>query len=136
ILTGEIELMSGRVRPLIRPRPAKEIVSGTRLDPDEVAETEALIGFVVTCRNYAGELAINEVTQRVFSELQKSLDFGTQALLDQLRQSSGAERSFRQSQIDAAVRFCVKVFGDEYASQIAKAAEVAVQAERKAATRA
>ena len=85
ILTAEIELMPGRVRRLIRPRPSKEIVSGSRLDADEVAETEALIGFVAACRNYASELAINEVTQRTFNELQQFLDTGTRTLLDALR---------------------------------------------------
>jgi hypothetical protein len=134
ILTAEIELMSGRVRRLMRLRPAKDIVPGSVLDPDEVADTEAMVGFVVTCRNYAGELAINEVTQRIFSELQQSLDAGTRALLDALRQAEGGERSFRQSQVDAAVRFCGKVFGQEYANLLAKAA--ASQVERKAAARA
>jgi hypothetical protein len=137
VLTGEIELMPGRVRRLIRPRPSKEIVSGSRLDADEVAETEALIGFVAACRNYASELAINEVTQRTFNELQQFLDTGTRTLLDALRVASGGERPFRQSQVDAAVKFCAKVFGQEYASLLAKAAEVASHDhERKAPARA
>jgi len=137
ILTAEIELMPGRVRRLIRPRPAKEIVTGSKLDADEVTETEALIGFVATCRNYASELAINEVTQRTFSELQQFLESGTRTLLDTLRGASDSGRAFRQSQIDAAVRFCAKVFGQEYASLLAKAAEVASHDhERKVATRA
>jgi hypothetical protein len=126
--------MPGRVRRLIRPRPSKEIMSGSKLDADEVAETEALIGFVVACRNYASELAVNEVTQRTFNELQQFLDSGTRTLLDALRAATGGERSFRQSQFDAAVRFCAKVFGQEYASVLAKAAEVASHDhERKAA---
>ena len=116
LLTAEIELMPGRVRRLMRPRPAKDIVPGSELDADEVAETEALIGFVATCRNYASELAVNEVTQRTFTELQQMLDTGTRTLLDALRSASDAERPFRQSQVDAAVRFCAKVFGQEYAS--------------------
>jgi hypothetical protein len=137
ILTAEIELMPGRVRRLIRPRPAKEIVAGSQLDADEVTDTEALIGFVATCRNYASELAINEVTQRTFSELQQFLESGTRTLLDTLRGASGSDRPFRQSQVDAAVRFCAKVFGQEYASLLAKAAEVASHDhERKVATRA
>jgi hypothetical protein len=137
VLTAEIELMPGRVRRLIRPRPSKEIASGSRLDADEVAETEALIGFVAACRNYAGELAINEVTQRTFNELQQFLDGGTPTLLDALRGASGGERPFRQSQVDAAVRFCAKVFGREYASLLTKAAEVASHDhERKAPARA
>jgi hypothetical protein len=136
MLTSEIELMSGRVRRLIRPRPSKEIAAGGKLDADEVAEVESLIGFLMTCRNYAGELAINEITQRVFNDLQKSLEAGTNALLDALRQSTGSERSFRQSQVDAAIRFCNKVFGEEYASLFAKAADMTAPGERKAAVRA
>jgi hypothetical protein len=58
-------------------------------------------------------------------------------LLDALRGASAGERSFRQSQVDAAVRFCAKAFGQEYASLLAKAAEVASHDhERKAANRA
>ncbi len=133
LLSGEIELMPGRVRRLMRPRPVKEIGPGSVIDPDEVAEAEALISFVAACRNYAGELAINEVTQRTFSELQQFLDTGTRALLDALRVAGDVERPFRQSQVDAAVRFCAQVFGQEYASLLTKAAEVATHAERKAA---
>lgn len=134
ILSGEIELMPGRVRRLIRPRPSKEISPGSVLDADDVSETESLIGFVVACRNYASELAVNEVTLRTFNELQQLLDTGTRTLLDALRGASGGERPFRQSQVDAAVRFCAQVFGKEYASLLAKAAEVASHDhERKAA---
>ena len=137
ILTAEIELMPGRVRRLVRPRPSKEIVPGSKLDADEVTETEALIGFVAACRNYASELAVNEVTQRTFNELQHFLETGTRTLLDALRGVPNGERPFRQSQVDAAVRFCAKVFGQEYASLLAKAAEVASQdQERKTAVRA
>jgi hypothetical protein len=133
MLTAEIDLMPGRVRRLIRPRPLKEIRPNSMLDADEVAETEALVGFVMTCRNYAGELAINEVTQRVFSDLQKSLEAGSNALLDALRQSNGSERAFRQSQFDAALRFCARVLGDQYVASFAKAAQAAPPGERKAA---
>ena len=135
ILTAEIEFMPGRVRRLIRLRPSREIAPGSKLDADEVSETEALIGFVAACRNYASELAVNEVTQRTFNELQQFLDSGTRTLLDALRGASNGERPFRQSQVDAAVRFCAKVFGQEYASLLTKAAEVASHDhERKAAT--
>jgi hypothetical protein len=133
LLKSEIESMPGRVRRLLRPRPAKDISPGSALDAADVAETEALIGFVGACRKYAGELAINEMTQRTFSELQQYLETGTPALLDGVRTAGEGDRRFRQSQVDAAVRFCNKVFGQEYASMLAKAAEVAAHAERKAA---
>ena len=131
LLTAEIELMPGRVRRLVRPRPSKEISPNSALDPHEVQETEALIVFVLTCRKYASELAINEVTQRTFNELQHLLDTGTRTLLDAVRVASPTERTFRLSQVNAAVRFCAKVFGQDYAALLAKAVEVASHAEPK-----
>jgi hypothetical protein len=134
LLSAEIELMPGRVRRLMRPRPAKDIRPGAVIERSDVEEVEILIGFAVACRNYASELAINEVSQRTFAELQQCLDTGTHGLLDALRAATDHERSFRRSHVEAAVRFCAKVFGQEYASLLAKAAEVAsAGGERKVA---
>ena len=133
LLRTEIESMPGRVRRLLRPRPSREIRLNSVLDPNEVAEVEALVEFVGICRYFAGELAINEMTQRALTELRQYLDNGTQALLEGLRHAGEADRTFRQSQVDAAVRFCAKVFGREYAALLGKAAEVAGATEPKAA---
>jgi len=81
------------------------------------------------------------VTLRVHSEVQNYLETGISPLLDSLRGADEAHRAFRQSQVDAAVRFAGKVFGASYASLLAKAADVAAKAadtagqdgERKAA---
>src|SRR5664279_1448811 len=70
LLRAQIESMPGRVRKLLRPRPSAEIQPNSALDPDEVAEIEALVEFVGACRLFAGELAINEMMQRTFAELQ------------------------------------------------------------------
>ena len=77
--------------------------------------------------NYAGELALSEVTLRAYSELTQYLETGTKVLLDTLRHSGDADRPFRQSQVDAAIRLCRTLFGAEYAELLAKAAGVAVQ---------
>jgi hypothetical protein len=132
LLRAEIESMPGRVRRLLRPRPSTEIRPNSILDPNEVAEVEALVEFVGICRYFAGELAINEMTQRALSELRQYLDDGTRTLLEGLRHAGEADRSYRQSQVNAAVRFCAKVFGREYAALLGKAAEVAGAAESKA----
>ena len=129
----EIESAPGRVRRMLRVRPVKDIIPGSVLDASDVAETEALLGFVGQCRNYANELAINEMTARAFSEVQNYLETHTDPLLDGLRTAGKADRSYRQSQFDAAVRFCGKVFGPEYADTLTKAAEAALARERKAA---
>ena len=133
LLRAEIESAPGRIRRLLRPRPSTEIRPHSVLDPAEIAETETLVGFVGNCRYFASELAINEMTQRTFSEIQQYLDSGTRALLDALRHAGEADRSFRQSQVDAAARISAKVFGADYAALLNKAAEVASGADRKAA---
>lgn len=133
LLKSEIESTPGRVRRLLRPRPSKEIRPGSVLDLGDIAEVEGLIEFVGACRNFAGELAISEMTQRTFSELQQYLDVTSQALLDGLRHAGEGDRTFRQSQVDASVRFCAKAFGKEYASSLSKASGVAAASERKAA---
>jgi hypothetical protein len=132
LLRAEIESMPSRVRRLLRPRRSTEIRPNSVLDPNEVAEVEALVEFVGICRYFAGELAINEMTQRALTELRQYLDDGTRTLLEGLRHAGEADRSYRQSQLDAAVRFCAKVFGREYAALLGKAAEVAGAAESKA----
>jgi hypothetical protein len=127
ILTAEIETVPGRVRRLLRPRPPNEIAPGSLLDAIDVHDVETRVELVGACRHYASELAASEVTQRTHSELTQYLETGTRILLDALRHSENAERPFRQSQVDAAVRFCRTVFGADYAGLLAKAADVAVQ---------
>jgi hypothetical protein len=127
LLKAEIEATSGYVRRLLRPRPTKEIASGALLDSIDVDEAEMRVEFVGACRQYASELAVNEVTMRTHSELTQYLETSTKVLLDSLRQAGDADRPFRQSQVEAAIRFCRTVFGAQYASLLAKAAEVAVQ---------
>ena len=133
MLRSEIESMPGRVRRLLKPRQASEIGGKTALDGDEAAETEALVAFVGNCRNFASELAINEMTQRSYADLQRYLDSATRTLIEGLRQAGAGERAYRQSQVDCAVRLCATVFGKEYAAQLTKAAGAAGSAERKAA---
>jgi len=69
-LQSEIESVPGKVRRLLRQRADKDISASTRIDNGDVDETAALIEFVAACRNYASELAINEVTLRTYSDLQ------------------------------------------------------------------
>ena len=53
---------------------------------------------------------------RTYTELQNYLETNTSGLVDGLRTAGASDRSFRQSQVDAAVRFCGKVFGADYAA--------------------
>lgn len=130
LLKTEIEAAPGRVRRLLRPRPGPDAVHP--LDLAEVADAEAALDLFGACRTHAAELALSEATRRVDSELQNFFDSGTQVLLDGLRAAGGAERAGRQSQVDAAVRFCGKLFGAEYAALLSKAADVAAKGEARA----
>lgn len=135
-LQSEIESVPGKVRRLLRQRPDKEITAASKIDTMDVDETVALIDFVATCRNYASELAINEVTLRTYSELQHYVERSTEAIVASLRTPDQRVRAFRKAQADAAVRFCEILFGFDYASLMSKAADNAVYVERKAAPKA
>ncbi len=129
VLTGELETTTGRVRRLLRPHPAKEIAPGSLLDCADVQEVETRVELVGVCRHYAGEFAVSEVTRRTYSDLTQCLEMSTRILLDALRHAQEAERPFRQSQFDAAVRFCRAMFGADYAALLTKAADVAARVE-------
>jgi hypothetical protein len=133
-LKSEIESVPGRVRRLLRQRPDKDISAASKLDPLEVEEAAALIDFVAVCRTYASELAINEVTLRTYSDIQQYVEKSTEALVQALRGADAKVRPFRQMQVKAAIRFCELLFGQDYASQMSRAAENAmVVVERKPA---
>lgn len=130
-LQSEIESVPGRVRRLLRQRAEKDIPAGARVDSSEVEETAALIDFVATCRTYASELAINEVTLRTYSDLQQYVEQATEALVQSLRAADHKTRAYRQMQVSAAIRFCEVLFGHDYASLMSRAAENALIGERK-----
>lgn len=132
-LQTEIDSVPGRVRRLLRQRPDKDISATSRLDSIDVDETAALIDFVAVCRTYASELAINEVTLRTFSDLQHYLEPTTEALVESLRGADSRTLPFRQMQVKAAIRFCEVLFGRDYAALMERAAESALNGERKSA---
>lgn len=125
LLRPELEGMEGRVRRLLRPRPARDIKAGSTLDACDIAETEARIELVAACRNFASELAINQIAPKVYHDILHYFDTGAPALLESLRSAGEADRPFRQSQMDAAIRFAGKLFGAEYASLLSKATVLA-----------
>jgi hypothetical protein len=135
-LQSEIDSVPGRVRRILRQRAEKDIPPGARVDSTEVEEAVALIDFVAMCRNYAGELAINEVTLRTYSDLQQYVERSTESLVQSLRAADHKVRTYRQQQVSAAIRFCEVLFGDDYASLMSRAAENALTGERKKSSRA
>jgi hypothetical protein len=130
-LQSEIDSVPGRVRRILRQRADKDIPAAPRIDTSEVEEAAALIDFVALCRNYASELAINEVTLRTYSDLQQYVEHSTEALVQSLRGGDAKARAYRQMQVKAAIRFCDILFGHDYASLMSRAAENAVVGERK-----
>ena len=132
LLQTEIENVPGQVRRLLRPRTGRQTCAFA-LDQGDVADLEAKIALAVACRNYAGELAVSETTQQVHSELKSFFDGEIPLLLDRLRAAPLAERIIRQAQVDAAVRFCAAFFGPEFATTLARAAELAAKGEHKTA---
>jgi hypothetical protein len=132
-LQSEIDSVPGRIRRILRQRADKDISAGLRIDSIEVDEAAALIEFVAVCRNFASELAINEVTLRTYSDMQSYVEQATEALVQSLRGGDAKARAYRQMQAQAAIRFCEVLFGRDYAALMSRAAENAttVTVERK-----
>lgn len=124
-LKAAIDPAPAGVRRILRPRAAKDIAPGSVLEADEVSDAEMQLTLVNACREYSDELSIGEASTRGYSELQHYLEAGAKVLLDSLRHATDADRPFRQSQMQAAVKFCRIMFGADYAGLLAKAAEMA-----------
>jgi hypothetical protein len=121
------------VRRILRQRPDKDITAATRISQDDVAEVAALIEFVSACRNHASELAINEVTLRAYTDLQQYLETATRSLVESLRGCDPRVLDFRRAQAEAGVSLCAVMFGQDYATIMTKAVDVALSGERKPA---
>ena len=88
-----------------------------------------MLSFIGVGRQFAGELAINEVTRRTVSALEDLLQRGTRALAESLRHAGEEDRAFRQSQLDAAVRFCAQVLQPDLVDELREVADAARAAE-------
>lgn len=127
VLTAAIEQAPARVRRLLRPRTAKDLAAGSVLEANEVSDAEIQLDLIIACREHAEELGVGEASAQAYSELQHSLEGSAKILLNSLGHAGDADRPFRQSQMQAAVRFCRIAFGADYAGLLAKAAEMATQ---------
>ena len=96
-------------------------------NPAEVSDAEMQLDLIMACREHADDLGVGDASTRGYSEVQNYLEGGAKILLDSLGHASEADRPFRQSQMQAAVRFCRVIFGADYAGLLAKAAEMATQ---------
>jgi hypothetical protein len=126
-LQAAVEQAPVRVRRILRPRAGNDIGAGSALEGNEVSDAEMQLDLIMACREHADDLGVGDATIRGYSDLQNFLEGGTKILLDSLGHASEADRPFRQSQMQAAIRFCRIIFGADYAGLLAKAAEMAMQ---------
>ena len=122
-----IEQAPGRVRRVLRPRAGNDVAPGSVLEANEVSDAEMQLDLIMACREHANDLGVGDASMRGYSEVQNYLEGGAKILLDSLGHASEADRPFRQSQMQAAVRFCRVIFGADYAGLLAKAAEMVTQ---------
>lgn len=128
-LNSELESALGRVRRLLRA--PREGAPAPLLDSIEIDETAQLIELVIICRDFASELALNEVSLRTYSDLRQYLETASEALIERLRVARAQDGELARAQFAAALRFCQIMFGQDYVATLGKAAGVAMQAERK-----
>ncbi|MCA0316741.1 MAG: hypothetical protein LCH88_01610 [Proteobacteria bacterium] len=127
LLTAEIEGVPGEMRRLLRPRQRGD-QPAEAISEDVVADVETRLDLLSACRSYASEIALNEITLRIFTEIQGYLDPTLTQLLENIRNAPDVDRALKISQIEAAVRFSARIFGASYAQLLQKAADVAINA--------
>lgn len=125
LLSAQIENLPGEVRRVLRPRQKSDHPMAP-LSEETVQEIEGRLDLLICCRNHASEIALNEITSRVFSEIQGYLDPTLTQLMDSIRAAPDTDRELKISQIEAAVRFSARIFGQSYAQLLQKAADVAI----------
>lgn len=108
LLKSELEAAPGVVRRLLRTRSSKAAASAA-LDPIDLAQAAAMVDLVAACRAFAGELAINELSMRTYSELRQYLDAASRGLVEAVRHATPEDRPLLQAQCDAALDFCARM---------------------------
>lgn len=131
-LRSHIEGLPGRIRRILRQRSATDITPTTRLDATEIEETKALMRIVETCRDYAEELAVNEISNRTRADLAQYVGPTTDAVIAALRGSDARTLSFRRQQADAAIAFSGVLYGAEHAARMQRSADKAMAEEPQA----
>jgi hypothetical protein len=133
LLRPEIETLPARVRRVLKSRAPELAGRAEAIDVDEVAAIEAALDILLIAKSNAAELALNEVTLRVFTDLQAFLYEGVNPLLDGMRAMTGEDRAYRLLQLDAAVKIAYRILGASYATLLSKAVDVAAGERRQAA---
>jgi hypothetical protein len=131
LLSSEIEPIPGTMRRLLRTR-QRDDYAAQPITEDVVQEVEAKLDILTVARNCAAEIALNEVTLRIFTEIQGYLDPTLTTLLEAIKASPDVDRALKISQIEAAVRFSARIFGASYAQLLQKAADVAIRTDKVA----
>lgn len=121
-LRTEFESIPMRVRRLLRQRVTADINQSTQLDTADIAQTTALIEFLAAGRHLASELAVNEITTRVWAELEQYVGATSDLLIAALRGCAPVTLDFRRQQVDAAIAFSHRLFGSDHAARMRRSA--------------
>lgn len=122
-LRAEFESIPVRVRRLLRQRVTPDIHPSTQLDSADVQHTAALVAFLAAGRDFASELAVNEVTTRVWAELSHYVGATADLLIGALRGCAPVTTNFRRQQVDAAIAFSHVLFGADHAARMRRSAD-------------
>lgn len=125
-LTAELERIPGAVRRVMR----SHFRDGGR-DPEpveeDIREAEYVLGLMVALKPYREEVAVNELLATVVGQIENHIEVVSDAILEDLRNSIGAERRTAERDMEIALRLNTIVFGADYAALLRKSADNATQ---------
>jgi hypothetical protein len=93
---------------------------GGRFDADTYEDAEFAIRLYLEARSAAESLALNELLTRTRKDVERTLELLTSKLFADLKSNNVFDRKTLLEGVDAAIRLCRLVFGDEYAAVLKK----------------
>ena len=129
-LSAEISQVPINLKQLYRRRPNFQEDSALRV-PDQMAVFEVMQGLSLTvgCRPYLDQLSLNQVINSTDTEVRRFLRVVSDALLNDVRATKGAQQQCVLKWFDTVVQFNNVIFGEEDSKLLARAGQVASKAQ-------
>lgn len=131
-VTRRLDPAPGLVRRALRVETTGGEYAG-RWDPDAYEDAEFAVRLSIEARLAAETLAVNELVGRTRKQVEQTLEVVSAKLMADLKSSQALDKRTLVEAVDAAIRLCALVFGEDYAAVLRKSRDLfAVKSARAA----
>lgn len=106
---------------------------GGRFDAADVAEAEFAVRIALEAKAASDSLALHELVGRCRKQIEATLELVSSRLLEEMRSPAHRDRADLDRAVDAAIRLCAMVFGEEHAAVLRRSRDLAAEKTLRAA---